>query len=124
MNAMGKHVLIVEDDESTAGLIAAVVRKMGWNTVIARSGGEAQEALAGGAPALIVMDLGLPDTEGPALLQELRERIRGIPVLGVSVMGEAYYRRKLNGRFPEAGFLAKPFRIASLMKAVADLVPA
>lgn len=79
-------ILIVEDDESFATILAHVAREMEFQCVIATT---AQEALALAAqflPQAIVLDVGLPDETGLVVLDRLKQdaRTRHIPVHVIS----------------------------------------
>ncbi len=78
----GGTVLIVEDDEATRRVVRRVVQKLGWNTQEAENGLVALERLADTSPSLILLDLMMPEMDGFAFLEALREREqwREIPV--------------------------------------------
>ena len=79
-------VLIVDDYPDTAASLAVVLEFEGHAVTVAQSCREAREALAGGVPDVIVMDLGLPDGNGYDLARELADLPGRRPVL-VSVSG-------------------------------------
>jgi len=79
-------VLVVEDDEATRELLVRALRKEGWIVVQADDGRRGLECVAEDAPALIVLDLLMPDVDGFQFLEELRSREEGadIPVVVVT----------------------------------------
>ena len=67
------HLLYVDDDRINLMLFeAACAALAGVRVSTASSGNEALELACQQAPQLLVIDLHLPDTDGPALLQALR----------------------------------------------------
>lgn len=68
------RVLIVEDDPRMRRLLRAWVHEAGYVVDDVADAAAALESLAIAPPALILLDLGLPDRGGIALLRELRAR--------------------------------------------------
>ncbi|MEO8382374.1 MAG: response regulator, partial [Acidobacteriota bacterium] len=66
-------VLIVEDDQDLARVIAASLENQGMRTVWAANGVEAVEACGALTPALVVLDLVLPELDGFALVTWMRK---------------------------------------------------
>ena len=82
--------LIIEDDPTFGDVMLSAVHQLfgGWQAVLVRSGAEATEWLESGAPApaLALVDLGLPDVSGIDVISQLRARCPDIPILVVSVI--------------------------------------
>jgi CheY-like chemotaxis protein len=69
------RVLVVEDDDVVREVVLAHVKRAGHRVLQARSGQEALAATAGRTPPdVAVVDVGLPDMDGFALVPELRRR--------------------------------------------------
>jgi DNA-binding response OmpR family regulator len=66
-------ILVVEDDVDTRAAILAALRWAGFICTEAADGSRARHVIASYRPDLIVLDLGLPDTDGLELLAELRK---------------------------------------------------
>ncbi len=99
------RVLVVEDDPAVADLVCLYLRNAGYAVTHAGTGAHARSLLIEMRPALVVLDLGLPDTDGRALFAEIRGR-SDTPVLALTARAE----EKLSGL--ESGmddFLTKPF---------------
>jgi len=108
------RVLLVEDDRELRTTLSDALRVEGYEVVTAASLSEGRALLTHAeAPDLLLLDLGLPDGEGEALLAELR-RQRGTPVLVISA-------REQDGqkvRLLDAGaddYLVKPFSVSELL---------
>jgi len=67
-------ILIVEDNEKIAQLIARLLARHGYETLAAHSAAEARSLFYGNHPDLLVLDVGLPDGDGYDLCEEFRRR--------------------------------------------------
>lgn len=73
-------LLLVEDDETFRTILAGYLEANGWAVEIISTGQELLHRIAGGTYGLILLDLGLPDEDGLALLRKLVGR-SDIPVM-------------------------------------------
>lgn len=78
------RILVVEDTPQIAQAVSARLRTQGHAVDCLVSGLEAREVLAYQRYDLVLLDLGLPDLDGTALLAWLRERGERVPVLVVT----------------------------------------
>ena len=67
-----EKVLVAEDEQNIAQFIAAVLSGQGYETVLARSGGEALSMISSHCPDLVILDLGLPDMDGLEVCRKIR----------------------------------------------------
>jgi len=108
-------VLVVEDDRATSDLIRDVVEEAGLRFVPANEGHLAISIAVEERPQVITLDLGLPDTDGHAVLHRLLsdDRTREIPI--VVVTG---YRRYLPADDYDrlAAVVDKPFDVVELAR--------
>ena len=76
-------VLIVEDDSDLARVISATLESHGLRSIVASTGEEAIELCTRLRPALVILDLMLPDLDGFAVVQWLREHpdLASLPLL-------------------------------------------
>jgi DNA-binding response OmpR family regulator len=65
-------VLVVEDTEEIRTLVGTVLERAGMRVRAVGSGAECMAEVRRGAPDLIVLDLGLPDTDGTELCRQIR----------------------------------------------------
>ncbi|MFV9502996.1 MAG: ATP-binding protein [Oscillochloridaceae bacterium umkhey_bin13] len=70
--ALRRTALIVEDDQTTRAMLRRVLEREGWAVSESTEGGSGLAEVAVIQPALIVLDLTLPDTDGFAFLEALR----------------------------------------------------
>jgi len=96
----GRSVLIVEDDAGTRAALRRTIEKEGWTADEAENGRAALEALDASRPALILLDLRMPEMDGFEFLEALGERPgrAGIPVVVLTAMDLTLEdRARLNG---------------------------
>jgi CheY-like chemotaxis protein len=112
-----KSVLVIDDDSILRRLTAMSLRASGaWSQVlVAASGAEGIEIAAREAPSLILLDVMMPDMDGPATLRKLKESpaTASIPVLfltGKAEANEPSAYLDLGAR----GAISKPFDPAKL----------
>ena len=93
-------VLLVEDDPNTRDMLRRSMEKEGWTVTEAANGHLGLERLNGGIPALILLDLMMPEMDGFTFMEELRARpdARNIPVIVITAKDLTDDdRRRLNG---------------------------
>lgn len=83
MNAPAIKVLVIDDEPPIRKLLRMGLSTQGYEILEASNGKLALEKLAEG-PALIILDLGLPDIQGLDLLRMIRARNDGVPIVVLS----------------------------------------
>jgi DNA-binding NtrC family response regulator len=80
---MSECVLVVDDDPVQRRLLENIVRKSGYEALVASGGDEALTLLAAESPPVdcVVLDLVMPELDGLGLLARLREQGIGVPVI-------------------------------------------
>jgi two-component system response regulator MprA len=124
-SARGRHVLIVEDDETTALVISEYLASFGYRTTIARNGADGVTQFISERPDLALVDVLLPKRDGfdVCFVMKASEHGRTAPVVLMSaayrdvVEAEAYARGLL-----ASGFLKKPFDLDMLVERVHQLI--
>ena len=92
-------ILIVEDDDATREMIRRSLESTGWPIREADNGRTGLEAVRAERPALVILDLMMPEVDGFEFLRELRTLERGyaIPVVVVTAKDlDADDRMRLN----------------------------
>ena len=113
------RILVVDDDEDLAQLLAKVLVTRNYEVRTARDSATAMRAVTEFAPEVALIDIGLPMTDGYELARELRKVLplgscRLIALTGFSEEGEKEKARA-------AGFeehLLKPVNLATLRRAI------
>ena len=115
------EVLVVEDDPSVRGLLKTLLVAEGYAVSTASDGVAGLDRVAARPPALVLLDLQMPDLGGVRVLEELRgdEALSQIPVLVVTGQMDAVPAvRALLG---DDNVFLKPFAVDELLARVADL---
>ena len=76
-----EQILIIEDDRDLNQGLCKALKTDGRQIVSCTDLRSAREQLALSAPALILLDVNLPDGNGTSLLREVKERTPGLPVV-------------------------------------------
>jgi len=113
------QVLVVEDNERNMKLFCDVLAATGYRTLEATTGGRAVELAAEHAPALVLMDIQLPDIDGIEALGRLRANhtTASLPILALTAQAmEGDRERFLAAGFD--GYLSKPVDVADFVATV------
>ena len=110
-------ILIVEDDETTAKIVADILARDGFEVVAAADGQGAEKALAARTFNIALLDLTLPDTSGNVLLGRWNKAFPEMQVIVMTANREIATAVKCvkAGAFD---FLVKPLGPALLLKTV------
>jgi signal transduction histidine kinase/ActR/RegA family two-component response regulator len=115
----GLRILVVDDNEDSAALLAEYLRELGGDAVIALDGPEAIDAFGRRPPDVVLLDIGLPVIDGYEVARRLRllpggDRVRLIAVTGYGQQGDR--RRALASGFDD--HLVKPVGLERLARAI------
>jgi two-component system cell cycle response regulator DivK len=116
----GEQILVVEDNAKNMTLLRDVLRATGYRTLEASTAEQALLLATEHGPALVLMDIRLPDMDGVEALGRLRmdERTKSIPVLAVTAQAMKGDREQsMEAGFD--GYLSKPLDIDELLATVA-----
>jgi DNA-binding response OmpR family regulator len=114
------HLLIVDDQPELRDMLARAFERESYRVTLAGSLEEAQVALDGSLPDVVVLDVELPDGSGVDLCRDLRRRDVRVPILLLTAHGEV--RQRVEGLDAGADdFLPKPFAVAELRARVRAL---
>ena len=104
------RLLIVEDNEELAELLAKGLQTAGYESDVLSSVEDAKAVLSTTHYAALILDLGLPDGDGLTLLREIRNRNNPIPVLVLTARG-GLNDRVQGLRSGADDYLVKPFAL-------------
>lgn len=115
------RILVVEDDPNVRGLLQTLLTAEGYDVVVASDGVAGLVQAATSKPALVMLDVMMPDLGGIRVLQELRNdpELRDIDVLVVTGKAEAV--PGLRDELGEDNVFLKPFGVEDLLNRVAEL---
>jgi signal transduction histidine kinase len=114
------YLLLVEDNVHNAKLMLAVLSKAGYEVNWVQNGREMWQALARSQPAVILMDVHLPEVDGLALTRQLKQdrRYQHIPVIAqtaLAMKGD----RDLCLAAGAISYISKPINLNELLEIVA-----
>jgi two-component system copper resistance phosphate regulon response regulator CusR len=119
--ASNDSVLVVEDDPDLLAVLPRILSGAGYVVRTAADGEDALNKVLDDAPALAILDVGLPKLSGYELARELRNRGYQFPVLMLTA--RVTVDDKVSGLDAGADdYLAKPFEYAELLARVKALL--
>lgn len=112
-------LLVIEDDTTFASILRDISREMGFRSLVASSAEEASLLAHEFMPNAIVLDIGLPDHSGLAVLDRLKQdvRTRHIPIHIVSAGDHAEAAFELGA----VGYAVKPIKREELIEVLKKL---
>jgi DNA-binding response OmpR family regulator len=111
---LGRSILVVEDDDLLRGALVRGLREEGFVVEAVVSGTDAIERVEAIAPDGLVIDIGLPDTDGRDLCQALRARGIQTPVLFLTAR-DALVDRIAGFDAGGDDYITKPFAFVELV---------
>ena len=117
----GAQILVVDDEADTRETLARLLEAQGARVRVAESAQAALQSLQDFEPQIVVSDIGMPHTDGYALLQQLRAQRPNLPALALTAYAApADVERALSEGF--ARHLSKPVDIEALVTAIGELL--
>jgi DNA-binding NtrC family response regulator len=110
---------IIDDERNIQATLAAILERKGYATVPAFTAKQGLQMLADGQPDVLLLDLGLPDSEGLDLLRTIKQDYPAVPVIVVTAndsLNNAIASIKI-GAFH---FISKPYVPEELLSLVAN----
>ena len=120
MTGARRRILVVEDDPETAGQLVDSLTANGYQVDLAASGNDGLSRGRSDEYAVITIDRMLPDLDGIAVMQHLRQDGIATPILIISALGEIDDRVR-GLRAGGDDYLVKPFAFAELLARVEAL---
>ena len=109
-------ILVVDDEQLIVEVIRAYLEKAGYTVVSAFNGHDALTAFDQSAPALVILDLMLPDLSGEAVCQAIRKKSR-VPI--IMLTAKSAEEDMINGlNFGADDYVTKPFSPRQLLARV------
>jgi DNA-binding response OmpR family regulator len=120
VDTVRQRILVVEDEANIASFVAMYLQKAGYEVGVARNGAEALAKAGADAPALIVLDLMLPDIDGVDVCRRIRQR-SDVPILMLTARDDDV--DKIIGLEVGADdYLTKPFNPRELVARVKSIL--
>jgi CheY-like chemotaxis protein len=120
-----RRVLVVDDEESIREIAALSMQAVGgYQVSTASSGAEAVRLALAAPPDVILLDVMMPEVDGPTTVMRLQrdERTRGIDVILLTAKVHARDTARLGQIEGVSGIIAKPFDPMTLPRQVAEML--
>ena len=118
--SQNQPILVVEDEVSIASFVAMYLKKAGFDVATAPTGGDALTRAAADSPALIILDLMLPDIDGIDVCRRIRQH-SDVPILMLTARDDDV--DKIIGLEVGADdYLTKPFNPRELVARVKSIL--
>ncbi len=117
---MKPRILIVEDEPGIADTLQYALRTDGFDPAWAATGEEALAQLRDGVPALLILDVGLPDMNGFELFKRLRE-VADVPVVFLTARSDEI-DRVVGLELGADDYVPKPFSPRELVARVRSVL--
>lgn len=117
-----KRILVIDDEDDIREVAQLSLEMVGnWEVLTAGSGREGLAVAAAEVPDAILLDVMMPDLDGPSTFAKLQEnpRTRNIPVILLTAKMQAADRRRFE-RLGVNGVITKPFDPMTLAEQVAE----
>lgn len=115
-------ILIVEDEHALGTALGFAVRRIGHLPTLVATGADALERVRRSPPALVVLDIGLPDISGLEVVKQLRVRHPALPVIMITAHGTLEHA--ISARQKGATeYLVKPLDLRQFENCVRALLP-
>ena len=113
MPAGAQTILVVEDEASIASFVSLYLKNAGYDVRAVSTGGAALTQVAAESPALIILDLMLPDVDGIEICRRIR-KTSDVPILMLTARDAV--EDKIAGLDTGADdYLVKPFALGELL---------
>ncbi|MEW5841318.1 MAG: response regulator, partial [Thermoproteota archaeon] len=114
------RLLVVDDERDIALVVKIGLERHGFSVDTANRPGEALEKFAKAAYDLVILDMRLPEMDGLALYQKMKEMRKDTRMCFLTAYDKEYYRgssKKFND-LPDKCFIHKPVSLPELVKLI------
>lgn len=119
-------ILVVDDESDAVNYLTALFQDNGYDTITAKDGKQALEVARSEMPALITLDLSMPEESGVRAYRNIKKDpgLKQIPVIIITAVGESMkiFIDKLKVIPEPEGFMSKPIKPDELLKMTADIL--
>lgn len=117
MTEKNDKILIVDDEEDMCALLSHLLKREGFNTLVALDGNTALEMIRLESPGVLLLDKKMPGLDGIEVLRRVKELDENISVVMVTAYGDirgAVEAMKLGAH----DYLAKPFDNLEVLRVI------
>ena len=117
--------LVIEDEQDVSTFIKTILEDEGYRVKVGSDGAEGEQLLLSNRPALITLDINLPEKTGVRLYREIRENpeLENIPIIIVTGIAKDFRRFISTRRQVPApdGYINKPFSADKVREVLSEL---
>ena len=115
-------ILVIDDDASDRDLLAAVLKKRGYEVILADNGGTGLMLCHRRTPDAVVLDLNMPEIDGRSILRQLRILHPTLPVVVFSGLSTEEIEQEMLNQGATA-CIQKAFSLDQLGSALQEVLP-
>jgi CheY-like chemotaxis protein len=117
-------ILVIDDDEYIRGIVVRILNGKGHRILEASDGERGMRQLRAERPSIVISDLLMPEKDGIEIIQEIRKEAPETFVIAISgsVTADNLSYLDIAKKLGADAALAKPFRPAELLDAIAKAV--
>jgi len=115
------RVLVVEDDPSVRGLLHTLLSAEGYDVATASDGLAGLVKATASHPALVLLDLMMPDLGGVRVLEEMQDDPELVDIPVIVVTGKVDAVPGMRALLGEDNVFVKPFAVAELLSRVGEV---
>jgi len=117
-------VLVVDDEEAVRHVVSRMLKRLGYEVLIAADGSEAVEIFSGQPDEIgcVIVDLAMPGMDGQQTFVALRQIRPDACIMLASGFDEEEVAQRFAGQ-GFGGFIQKPFSIVILEQKLNDVLP-
>lgn len=119
-HAIAHRILIVDDDPETARFIKNLLKKHGFDGIVAKDGGQAHSSFVMRKPDFVLLDVILPGESGFEVCERMKQTDETIPVLFVTAI-DLEDARNLATRVGADGYITKPIDTKELLSQITEI---
>ena len=118
---MNETVLVVDDEERIRSSLRGILTDEGFRVLDTGRAPEVMDLIEREHPAVVLLDVWMPDIDGIELLRRIRAERPGVPVIMIS--GHANIQNAVAAtKLGAADFIQKPFSVTGLLAAIARVL--
>jgi CheY-like chemotaxis protein len=112
-------ILLAEDEENNIYTLSTYLEAKGYQVVLARNGAEALSRADDAKPALILMDIQMPDMDGLEAIQRIRAdtALSQVPIIALTALAMPGDRERCLAAGADE-YLTKPVSLKGLVRAI------
>ena len=120
---MSKHIILVEDDEDIAALVAYNLERQGWHCTPIHHGTEGWETIRKEIPDCVILDMMLPGMDGMQIFKNMKEHRHTAEIPTLFLTARTELETRLEGlQLGADDYIGKPFSSKELVLRVRNIL--